>query len=110
MFVSSYKVNRDYFLDYSTAQYTPRTIVNTSTGEHISVPLIVVKRGVPAPAEAAVSVKYGPDVFYIPRPALGTYTEARSLQVLDFVTQVIAAQTSSKQLPTVNTLGVVVSR
>jgi hypothetical protein len=74
------------------------------------VPLFVVRAGVPATGEAAVRVNYNGMPFYIPRPALGSEDEARSMQVLDFVSQVIAAQTTAGDLPKANTVGIVVNQ
>jgi hypothetical protein len=91
--------------NYSTRSYMPSTYVG---GADIvrRAPLFVVRRGVPLPGTAAVRVLYNGDVFYIPQPELGTFEEAHSMQVLDFATQVITAQTTSKDLPKATVLPV----
>lgn len=91
--------------NYSTKPYVPHTYTGTPVGFR-RVPLFVVHRGLPPPGAAAVRVIYNGDVFYIPQPELGTLDEARSMQVLDFATQVITAQTSSKDLPKANVIPV----
>lgn len=98
--------------NYSTKLYTPEILVGapeTPEGRKL-VPLFVVHRGAPVLGEAAVRVFYQGDAFYIPRPELGTSEEARSLQVLDFVSQVITAQTTSTDLPKSGTIGLVTLR
>jgi hypothetical protein len=74
------------------------------------VPLFVVRRGVAAPGEAAVHVYHRGEPFFIPRPELGAVDEARSLQVLDFVSQVISAQITDDNIPKVSAIGLVTTR
>jgi hypothetical protein len=95
--------------NYSIKPYMPMTLVGTDEGRML-VPFFVVRRGIAAPGEAAVHVYYRGEPFYIPRPELGTVDEARSLQVLDFVSQVITAQTTAGDIPKVNTIGIVSAR
>ena len=95
--------------NYSVKPYIPTTYVTTPEGRR-SVALFVVRRGAAPPGEAAVRVYYSGEQFYIPRPELGTVDEARSLQVLDFVSQVISAQTTADDVPKVSTIVVPVAR
>jgi hypothetical protein len=90
--------------NYSIRPYEPLTVVGTPAGR-ILAPLFVVRRGVVGPS--AVQVLYNGELFSIPRPDVGAVNEARSLQVLDFVSQVIAEQTAAGDLPKVNTFGIV---
>jgi hypothetical protein len=92
--------------NYSTKPYVPTIFTGTDAGIR-RVPLFVVQRGLLARGGAAVRVSYNGDTFYIPQPELGSFEEAHSMQVLDFVSQVITAQTSSKDLPKVNTIGLI---
>jgi hypothetical protein len=48
--------------------------------------------------------------FYIPKPAFGAIDEARSLQVLDLVSQIITAAASKDALPKSSTVTLVQSR
>jgi hypothetical protein len=95
--------------NYSPKPYIPMTLVGTSEGRRL-VPFFEVRRGIAAPGEAAVHVHYRGEPFFIPRPALGTLDEARSLQVLDFVSQVITAQTTAGDIPRSNVIGIVAAR
>jgi hypothetical protein len=95
--------------NYSTRPYTPTILIGTAEGR-LPVPLFVVLRGLAAPGQAAVRVNYRGDTFFIPQPELGTATEARSLQVLDIVMQVIALQTTEGDLPKTNTIGLIAAR
>jgi hypothetical protein len=95
--------------NYSAKPYEPTVLVGTSEGLR-TVPLFVVRRGVAVPGEAAVHVYHRGEPFFIPRPELGTVDEARSMQVLDFVSQVISAQTTSDDIPKINTIGLVAAR
>jgi hypothetical protein len=89
--------------NYSTNPYCPTIFVGQAGGgpRHL-VPLFVVRREGAVPGPAAVSVSYNGEVFYIPKPDLGSVDEARSLQVLDFVNQVIVMVTTDKDLPKSN--------
>jgi hypothetical protein len=93
--------------NYSERPYLPRVLIGTSTAGDIVVPLFVVRRGLPAPGESAVRVNYNGEIFYIPQPNLGAVDEARSLQVLDFVSQVISAQTIDKDIPKISTISTI---
>ena len=93
--------------NYSERPYLPRVLVGTSTVGDIVVPLFVVRRGLPAPGESVVRVNYNGEIFYIPQPDLGAADEARSLQVLDFVSQVISAQTIDKDIPKISTISTI---
>jgi hypothetical protein len=73
------------------------------------VPLFVVRRAGAVPGPAAVSVSYDGELFYIPKPALGSVDEARSLQELDFVNQVITMVTTKTDLPESNTATLVLA-
>jgi hypothetical protein len=92
--------------NYSEKPYLPRVLVGTAGGYAV-VPLFVVRRGLPAPGESAVRVNYDGEIFYIPQPDLGAADEARSLQVLDFVSQVISAQTVDKDIPKISTISTI---
>jgi len=50
------------------------------------------------------------EMFYIPKPAFGTIDEARSLQVLDFVSIALALRTAKNDLPKSSTVTLVPSR
>jgi hypothetical protein len=93
--------------NYSPYSYQPELFTRTADGKRRTVPVFAVRRGVPAAGEAAVSVVYNGDSFYIPKPALGTLDEARSLQVLDLVSQIITLATSKDALPKTTTLTLV---
>jgi hypothetical protein len=93
--------------NYSERPYVPGVLVGTSTVGDIVVPLFVVRRGLPAPGESAVRVNYNGEIFYIPQPDLGAVDEARSLQVLDFVSQVISAQTVDGDIPKISTISTI---
>lgn len=95
--------------NYSTHRYDPTVYVETSEG-HKRVPLFEVRRGVPGVGQAAVEVSYDGELFYIPKPALGAIDEARSLQVLDFVSIALALRTSKTDLPKSSTVTLVPSR
>ena len=87
----------------------PMTLVATSEGRRL-VPFFEVRRGVAALGQAAVHVYHRGEPFFIPQPALGTLDEARSLQVLDFVSQVVTAQTTAGDIPRSNVIGIVAPR
>jgi hypothetical protein len=90
--------------NYSTRLYEPMTVVGTPAGRTLA-PLFEVRRGVAV--GAAVQITYNGESFYIPKPDIGAVNEARSMQVLDFVSQVIAEQTAEGDLPKTNTIGMV---
>jgi hypothetical protein len=90
--------------NYSESPYMPRVLFGTSTAGDILVPLFVVRHGLHPPGVSAVHVSYHGEIFYIPQPNLGAADEARSLQVLDFVSQVISAQTLDKNIPRINAI------
>ncbi|WP_456726739.1 hypothetical protein [Bradyrhizobium sp. USDA 3397] len=92
--------------NYSEHRFDPTVLVGTSIG-YRAVPLFQVRRNLPAPAGAAVTVSYGGDAFHIPRPAFGSVEEARSLQVLDLVSQVIVLRTKATDIPKINTVGLI---
>jgi hypothetical protein len=94
--------------NYSVKRYDPVVLIGSSEGYRL-VPLFVVRRGA-APGDTAVRVTYNGEFFYVPKPELGTTDEARSLQVLDFVSQVISMQTTSKDIPKVGTVGIISGR
>jgi hypothetical protein len=95
--------------NYSAKQYDPKVLIGTAEGIR-PVPLFVVRRGVAVPGEAAVHVYHRGEPFFIPRPELGTVDEARSMQVLDFVSQVISAVTTGKDIPKISAIGLVATR
>lgn len=74
--------------NYSEPHFEPSITVGTSRG-YRNVPLFKVKRGTLEAAGAAVTASYNGEAFYIPRSAFGSPDEARSLQVLDLVSQVV---------------------
>ncbi|MEY9123810.1 hypothetical protein ABIA09_003372 [Bradyrhizobium yuanmingense] len=82
----------------------------TADGTRRTVAVFEAKRGPPGPGEAAVTVVYNGEIFYIPRPAFGTLDEARSLQVLDLVSQIITLATSKDALPKAATVTLVPGR
>ncbi len=85
--------------NYSPYLYQPELFTRTADGRRRTVPVFQVRRGMPASGEATVSVVYNGDSYYIPKPDLGTLDEARSLQVLDLVSQIITRATSKEALP-----------
>jgi hypothetical protein len=89
--------------NYSAQPYSPTLFVEAE-GRRRLVPLFVVRRGFPAPGQSAVTVFYQGEAFYIPRPEVGTADEARSLQVLDLISQAMAAATSKGDLPKTSTV------
>jgi hypothetical protein len=96
--------------NYSVRPYIPRVLIGTPSDGFRLVPLFVVRRGIAVPGEAAVHVYHRGEPFFIPRPELGSVDEARSLQVLDFVSQVISAQITDDNIPKVSTIGLVATR
>jgi hypothetical protein len=93
--------------NYSAQQYTPKLYISAE-GTHRLVDLFVVQRGVSA--TAAVQVFLAGDGFFIPRPQFGSADEARSLQVLDLVSQAIVMATSKEDLPKTNAVSLVAVR
>src|SRR5262245_66605923 len=89
--------------NYSEKPYFPRVLVGTAGGYAV-VPLFVVQRGLPAPGESVIRVNYNGEIFYIPPPDLGAVDEARSLQVLDFVSQVISAPAVDTDITKISTI------
>jgi hypothetical protein len=97
--------------NYSPFPFTPEIFLNTPDGTRRTVPLFEVRRGVPGPGQAAAAaVSYNGDTFYVPKPAFGAIDEARSLQVLDLVSQIITAATSKDALPKSSTVTLVQAR
>jgi hypothetical protein len=94
--------------NYSDKPYTPEVLIGTADGLR-SVLLFEVRRGVSVTG-AAVVTNYSGETFYIPRPDLGSVDEARSMQVLDFVSQVISIQTQDKDIPKISAISVVGGR
>jgi hypothetical protein len=92
--------------NYSTHPYMPM-IFTYVEGQRRLVPVFEVRRGLPIERQAAVVVPYNGEIFYIPKPELGAVTEARSLQVLDLVTQIITLATSKDALPKTSTVTLV---
>jgi hypothetical protein len=95
--------------NYSVQPYTPEIYMRTPDGHRRLVPLFVVRRGPPV-VPPAVAVFYQGEVFYIPRPELGTVEEARSLEVLDLVWWAIVAATTKTDLPKSTTVTLVNAR
>jgi hypothetical protein len=93
--------------NYSPYLFTPQLFTATADGQRRLVPVFEVKRGTPAPGEAAVTVSYNGEGFYIPKPAFGTLEEARTLQVLDLVSQIITRATAKDALPHSSTVTLV---
>jgi hypothetical protein len=93
--------------NYSAHPFIPKVLVETTDNARHAVPLFEVKRGVPGSAQAEIAVLYNGENFYIPRPAFGTIEEARSLQVLDLVSQAITAATAKDALPKSSTITLV---
>jgi hypothetical protein len=96
--------------NYSAFPFTPEIFIDTPDGQRRTVPLFEVRRGTAAPGEAAVTVSYNGESFYIPRPAFGAIDEARSLQVLDLVSQVITMATAKDALPKSSTVTLIQGR
>jgi hypothetical protein len=96
--------------NYSAFPFTPEIFVETPDGRRRTVPLFEVKRGTPGQGAAAVAVSYNGESFYIPTPAFGAIDEARSLQVLDIVSQIITTATSKDALPKSSTVTLVQAR
>jgi hypothetical protein len=95
--------------NYSVRPYLPEIYVDTPDGHRHLIPLFVVRRGPPV-LPPAVAVIYQGEIFYIPRPELGTIEEARSLQVLDLVSQAIVLATTKGDLPKSSTVTLVTAR
>jgi hypothetical protein len=95
--------------NYSVHPYVPEIYMETPDGHRRLVPLFVVHRGPPV-APPAVAVFYQGEVFYIPRPELGTIEEARSLEVLDLVWWAMVAATTKGDLPKSTTVTLVQAR
>lgn len=95
--------------NYSIHPFIPEVLVEKDN-RRLTVPLFEVRRALPASAGAAVAVSYGGENFFIPTPAFGSTEEARSLQVLDLVSQVITAATSKDALPKTSTVTLVQAR
>jgi hypothetical protein len=95
--------------NYSVRPYVPEIYMETPDGHRRLVPLFVVRRGPPV-VPPAVAVIYQGEVFYIPRPELGTIEEARSLEVLDLVWYAITLATSKENLPKSTTVTLVQAR
>jgi hypothetical protein len=93
--------------NYSPYPFMPEFFTATADGQRHTVPVFEVRRGIPVPGEAAVIVSYNGESFYIPKPAFGTIEEARSLQVLDLVSQIITRATSKNALPKSSTVTLV---
>jgi len=96
--------------NYSTHPYIPMVYIDTADLHRRLVPLFEVRRGLPVLGQAAVQVNYDGEDFYIPKPALGTLDEARSLQVLDLVSTALALRTTKDSLPKSNTGVLITSR
>jgi len=84
--------------NYSVHPYLPEIYMETPDGQRRLVPLFVVRRGPPV-VPPAVTVIYQGEIFYIPRPELGTIEEARSLEVLDLVWWAMVSATTKGDLP-----------
>jgi hypothetical protein len=96
--------------NYSAYPFVPELFISAPNGERRTVPLFEVRRGVPARGGATVAVSYNGDDFYVPKPDFGAIDEARSLQVLDLVSQIITAATSKDALPKTSTVTLVQAR
>ncbi|MET4449070.1 hypothetical protein ABIB75_007382 [Bradyrhizobium sp. GM2.2] len=95
--------------NYSTHRFLPEVLIEKDS-RRLSVPLFEVERAAGTVAGAAVTVSYGAETFFIPTPVFGSNEEARSLQVLDLVSQVITAATSKDALPRTSTVTLVQAR
>jgi len=95
--------------NYSVHPYVPEIYMETPDGHRRLVPLFVVRRGPPV-VPPAVVVFYQGEVFYIPRPELGTIEEARSLEVLDIVWWAMVSATTKGDLPKSTTVTLVNAR
>jgi hypothetical protein len=93
--------------NYSPYPFSPQLFTATADGQRHIVPVFEVRRGIPVSGEAAVTVSYNGEGFYIPKPAFGTLEEARSLQVLDLVSQIITRATAKDALPKSSTVTLV---
>ncbi|MBR0966995.1 hypothetical protein JQ554_23375 [Bradyrhizobium diazoefficiens] len=95
--------------NYSTHRFLPEVLIEKDN-RRLTVPLFEVGRSAGVVAGTAVTVSYGGESFFIPTPAFGSTEEARSLQVLDLVSQVITAATSKDALPKTSTVTLVQAR
>jgi hypothetical protein len=95
--------------NYSPHRFMPEVLVEKDN-RRLTVPLLEVRQAAAAPVGSAVTVSYGGAAFFIPTPAFGSPEEARSLQVLDLVSQVITAATSKDALPKTSTVTLVQAR
>jgi len=91
---------------FAEQSFTP-TILIGGLRDYVSVPLFEVRSDPLGLISAAVRVEHEGRIYYIPKPDYGQRTEARSLQVLALINQVIAFQTNRKDLPTSQTLQLV---
>ena len=100
--------------NYSEKPFVPTVYIGgtsaTGAADRITVPLFVVRRNDPGAIAAAVIVRHEKEIFYIPRPDYGSPTEARSLQVLDLVTQAMTAVTAKGDIPKLEPIGLYQSR
>ena len=94
--------------NYSPYPFMPELFTATADGVRRTVPLFEVKRGISS--DAVVAVNYQGEGYYIPRPAFGALEEARSLQVLDLVSQLLTRATAAQALPRTSTVTLVPSR
>jgi hypothetical protein len=86
--------------------FTPKILIGGRT-EYFEVSLFEVRSDRSGLDQAAVAVTHEGQPYYIPRPRYGSEREARSLQAMALIQQVIAFQTSREDLPTSQTLKVV---
>lgn len=83
-------------------RYTPKVVTGI---DRSVVPIFEVKKGLSTNAVLSVTDEDG-DRYSIPRPDYGSSNEARSLQTLQLVSQVIALQTRREDLPASSTITV----
>ena len=79
---------------------SPPQALDSGTGK---VPLFVVRRSSTAPLDAALSVEYEGEWYYIPSGAEG----GRSMHVLSLVNQILSLHKSRPELPSTSAVTVV---
>ncbi len=88
-------------------RFVPEIVVGP---EAMPVPLFEIRRSpIGKIISGAVSVKHEARTYYVPRPRYGKQVEARSLQVLDLINQVIIHQTTQEDLPKTSTVQLISS-
>ncbi len=98
-------ISAQLFIDNS---FVPMLAIGRPT-KYVRVPLLKIRTGPLGAVTGTVRVRHEGRTYYIPRPDYGSETEARSLQAIAVINQVIAHQTSSDSLPKSQTFNLVSS-